>query len=121
MRGVEASRLHQILAVLERHARLALTDHEVYVNVVGGLKLAEPAADLPVALALASSFLDAPLGPLAAWGEVGLTGELRSVPHERRRRAEADRLGLARVVAPGGSDRLNIVAALSGALGPEWQ
>ncbi len=113
VRGVETSRIHQLLAILERHAGLLFADHEVYVNVVGGLKLTEPATDLPVALALASSLLDAPLGPLAAWGEVGLTGELRGVPYHKTRTEEAARLGIDRVVTPGGGARRGIRDALA--------
>ncbi|MDR9450769.1 MAG: DNA repair protein RadA, partial [Acidimicrobiia bacterium] len=120
VRGVEASRVHQMLAVLFRHAGLSFADQEVYVNVVGGLRLTEPAADLPVALALASSFLNRPLGPVAAWGEVGLTGELREVAHEDRRLEEAARLGVSKTVAPRRKNRMGIRQALDLAL-PNWQ
>jgi DNA repair protein RadA/Sms len=109
-----------MLAILERHAKLSFSDQEVYVNVVGGLKLTEPATDLPVALALASSRLDRPLGPLAAWGEVGLTGELRAVAHETRRIEEAARLGIPTSVAPRKGSRLGICEALDLAL-PGWR
>ncbi len=111
-RGLEAARLHQLLAVLARHGGVPFDDREVYVGLVGGLRVVEPAIDVPVALALVSSLLDEPLGKLAAWGEVGLTGEIRAVPHESRRREEAQRLGVERIVSP--SD----VASLSEAL--EW-
>ncbi len=110
VRGVDAPRVHQLLAVLERHAGLALGDHEVYVNVVGGWKITEPGADLAIALAIASSAIDSPLGSMAAWGEVGLAGEVRPVPFDSRRREEADRLGIDTVIAP--ADRLRIDAAL---------
>lgn len=120
VRGVEPSRVHQMLAILDKHAGLSFVDLEVYVNVVGGLKLTEPATDLPVALALASSRLDRPLGPLAAWGEVGLTGELRAVAHETRRVEEAARLGIPTTVAPHKGARLGIRDALDLAL-PGWQ
>ena len=99
-RGLETARLHQLIAVLARHGGIPFDDREVYVGLVGGLRIAEPAIDLPVALALVSSLLDIPLGRLAAWGEVGLTGEIRSVPHESRRREEAHRLGVERIVGP---------------------
>ncbi len=102
VRGLQPARVHQILAVMERHAGLSFSAHEVYVNVVGGIQVTETGADLPVALALASSMMDRPLGSLAAWGEVGLTGEVRPVAHERRRREEAARLGVDRVVGPTG-------------------
>ncbi len=94
VRGVESARVHQLLAVLERHAMLRFSDREVYVSVVGGMRLTEPAADLAIALALASSLTNRPLGRMAAWGEVGLTGELRSVSHDGRRSEEAARLGI---------------------------
>ncbi|MDH5422638.1 MAG: DNA repair protein RadA [Acidimicrobiia bacterium] len=94
VRGVESARVHQLLAVLERHAMLRFSDREVYVSVVGGMRLTEPAADLAIALALASSLTNRPLGRMAAWGEVGLTGELRSVSHDGRRLEEAARLGI---------------------------
>ena len=99
VRGVDNSRVHQILAVLQRHAGLSFWDREVYVAVTGGVTIAEPEADLPIAVALASSLLDRPIGDVATWGEVGLTGEVRSVSQSARRAEEADRLGL-RPVAP---------------------
>ena len=114
VRGVEASRVHQILAVLDRHCGIPLADHEVYVNVVGGWKLDEPACDLPVALALASSRMDRPLGSVAAWGEIGLAGEVRPVPFEARRREESDRLGIATVIAPTKGQRLFLALVEAG-------
>ncbi|MEX1005812.1 MAG: DNA repair protein RadA [Acidimicrobiia bacterium] len=107
VRGVAPSRVHQILAVLDRHCGIPLADHEVYVNVVGGWTLDEPACDLPVALALASSRMDLPLGSVAAWGEIGLAGEVRPVPFEARRREEAGRLKIGTVVAPSHGQRLS--------------
>jgi DNA repair protein RadA/Sms len=109
-----------MLAVLYRHAGLSFADQEVYVNVVGGLRLTEPAADLPVALALASSLLDRPLGPMAAWGEVGLTGELRPVALAARRREEASRLGVPNTIGPKKGKRVGITEALDQAL-PGWR
>jgi len=99
VRGVPPARVHQLLAVMQRHAGIVLSSSEVYVNVVGGVHISEPAVDLPIALALASSVSDVPLGSVASWGEVGLTGEIRAVPNERRRREEVARLGIERVVA----------------------
>ncbi len=98
VRGVEVARVHQVLAVLERHAMLRFSDREVYVSVVGGMRLTEPAADLAIALALASSLVNRPLGRTAAWGEVGLTGELRTVSHDSRRAEEAGRLGIEKII-----------------------
>ncbi len=102
VRGIETARVHQILAVLARHTGLTFGDQDVYVNVVGGMKLTEPAADLAVALALASSRLDRPLGAMTGWGEIGLAGELRQVPHATRRSEEAGRMGLTHQIHPGG-------------------
>ena len=101
VRGLEAARVHQLLAVLERHAGLSFAGREAYASVVGGIRVSEPAADLAIMLALSSSLLDRPLGSMAAWGEVGLTGEVRQAPLERRRRDEAVRLGIERIVSPG--------------------
>jgi DNA repair protein RadA/Sms len=113
VQGLEASRVHQLLAVLERHARLGFGGKDVYVSVVGGIRIREPGADLPVALAVVSSLLDRPTGPLAAWGEVGLTGEVRSVAHHERRAEEVVRLGIERVVRPTGNGGDRIEQALS--------
>ena len=115
-RGLDSARLHQLLAVLSRHGGVPFDDREVYVGLVGGLRVIEPAIDLPVALALVSSLLDVPLGKLAAWGEVGLTGEIRPVPHESRRREEAQRLGVERVVAPADVGSLAEALELAGLL-----
>lgn len=100
VKGVDAARVHQLLAVLERHGRIRFADHEVYVNVVGGLRVVEPAADFPLALALASARTRQPLGKIAAFGEVGLTAELRSVGRSGLRREEAHRLGIDDVIEP---------------------
>ncbi|HZD23072.1 MAG TPA: DNA repair protein RadA, partial [Acidimicrobiia bacterium] len=98
--------------VLERHAEIKLQDKEIYVNVVGGWRLDEPGCDLPVALALASSARNASLGRIAAWGEIGLAGEVRSVPFETRRVEELDRMGLENRVSPGGGEPLRLSKAL---------
>jgi DNA repair protein RadA/Sms len=113
VKGIEAARVHQVVAVLERHAGLSFTGKDVYVSVVGGLRLRDPGADLPVALALASSLLDSPVGVVAAWGEVGLTGEVRAVAHADHRASEAKRLGIAVAVGPrgNGQDRIDRVLA----------
>lgn len=101
-RGVEPARVHQLLAVLDRQTDLGVGGLEVYVNIVGGMRVGEPGADLAIALAVVSSATGTPLGPMAAWGEVGLTGELRAVPMAKRRNEEAARLGIARILAPNG-------------------
>lgn len=114
VKGVEASRVHQIVAVLDRHAGVSCHDHEVYVNVVGGLTVRDPAADLAVALALASSRLGLPLGTVAAFGELGLVGEVRSVPHSERRRRETERLVEARIVTAAEAPRLESALLAAG-------
>lgn len=118
VRGVDAARVHQILAVLERHCGIVFSSREVYVNVVGGWRIDEPAADLAVALAVAGSALDLPLGTTAAWGEVGLAGEVRPVPFDRRRREEAVRMGVERIVRPDPGARLVEILADRGLFAP---
>lgn len=113
VRGLEASRVHQILAVLSRHGEVSAAGHDVYVNVVGGWRISEPGCDLPIALAVASSLLDVPLGPVAAWGEVGLAGEVRQVAYDAHRREEAQRVGLEHVIAPSGRGSLRLPAAMA--------
>ena len=103
--GVDRNRLALILAVLSRHAGLSLGSSDVFVSAAGGVRVDEPGADLAVALALVSAARGVPLAqgerPLAAFGELGLTGELRHAPHADRRMAEAAKFGLDRVVVPG--------------------
>jgi DNA repair protein RadA/Sms len=101
VKGLDGARVHQLLAVLERHAGLSLSKSDVHVNVVGGVRLRDPAVDLPVALAVVSSVLDQPLPLVAAWGEVGLTGEVRAASHQERRQSEAARFEPALTVHPG--------------------
>jgi DNA repair protein RadA/Sms len=107
--GVDRNRLALVLAVLARHAGLGLGSSDIFVSVAGGVRVDEPGADLAVALALASAARGVPLGseerPLAAFGEVGLTGELRYVAHADRRLAEAAKFGLEPVLSPDGSVR----------------
>jgi DNA repair protein RadA/Sms len=92
--GLDATRLSMLLAVLNRHVGLSLQDHDVFVNVVGGLELRETASDLPLLLALASSLRDRPLPEtLVAFGEVGLTGEVRPVAYGEERLREAAKQG----------------------------
>lgn len=114
VRGFPGARVHQIVAVLQRHAGLSLADREIYVNIVGGWRIEEPGADLPVALALASSVLDLPLGSMASWGEVGLAGEIRPVPFHDRRAEEVARLGVERILAPEPGRPMGIGEALFG-------
>jgi DNA repair protein RadA/Sms len=99
--GVDLNRLLLLLAVLGRRVGLPLATQDVYLNVVAGLKITEPAADLGLALAIASSWRDVPVDPgLLVVGEVGLLGELRPVRQLDRRLAEARRLGFERCIVP---------------------
>ena len=99
--GLDPNRLSLLIAVLGRRAGIALGSHDVYANLAGGLSVAEPALDLPVALALASSSRDRAIPPgTVAVGEVGLLGELRSVVGLERRLREAARLGFTRAIVP---------------------
>jgi len=112
--GLPSARVHQILGIVERHAGIALSKHEVYVSVMGGVRITEPASDLPVALAVASSVYDVPLGATAAFGELGLTGEVRPVPRSASRLAEVERLGARPLGAHSKADLLvgNLIATM---------
>ncbi len=99
--GLEQNRLAMLLAVLHRHGGISTYDQDVYVNVVGGVRITETAADLPVLLAVLSSLRDRPLPKdLAAFGEVGLSGEIRPVPSGQERLMEAVKHGFRRVIVP---------------------
>ncbi len=92
--GIDSSRLAMLLAVLERRAGLSLSDKDVYVSTVGGVRLTEPGADLAIAIAVASAFNDKPIAhSVAAFGEISLAGEIRPVSSGKQREAEATRLG----------------------------
>ena len=99
--GVDNGRLALLLAVLERRAGVRVADHDVYASVVGGVRLTEPATDLPLALAVASAASDCriPEGVVVT-GEIGLGGEVRQVTHAKRRLAEAARMGFRRAIVP---------------------
>ncbi len=100
--GFDLNRLHVLIAVLERRAGLALGQYDVHVNVVGGIKANEPAADLAVALAIASAYKNKALGKdLAAFGEIGLAGEVRSVRLGEKRIKECTQLGIKRIICGG--------------------
>jgi DNA repair protein RadA/Sms len=99
--GWDGSRLAMVLAVLEAHCGLRLSGHDVYLNVAGGLRIQEPAADLAAAAALVSSLANAPLPADAVYfGEVSLSGAIRPVPQTAARLKEAAKLGFARAVVP---------------------
>jgi len=125
--GVDFNRLLMIIAVLTKRVGLRLGNQDIMVNVTGGIRVEEPAADLGIALAIASSFRDVGVDPeLAAVGEVGLGGELRAVSQPERRVSEAARLGFKRCLVPragrkeftvGGDIRLITVSTLREAVG----
>ena len=97
--GVDSSRVAMLLAVLERRAGLRLGELDVYVSTVGGVKITEPAADLAIAIAIASAVNDKPVAHnLAAFGEISLAGEIRPVSNNKLRKNEAERLGFVRSV-----------------------
>jgi DNA repair protein RadA/Sms len=99
--GIDFNRLLLLAAVLSKRMGLRLHDQDIFVNVVGGLRINEPAADLSVALAIASSYRDVPVAQdLAVMGEIGLSGELRSISQAMKRLNEASRLGFTRCLLP---------------------
>ena len=102
--GVDPKRLAMIVAVLGRHAGVALASADVFVNVAGGVRIEEPGADLAVALAIASAARGVPVREgLAVFGEIGLTGRLRQASQAERRLEECAKLGLTTVIAPAGT------------------
>src|SRR5690606_19096078 len=116
--GFDTNRLHLLLAVLQRRVGMALGNHDVYVSVVGGFRVTEPAADLAAAVAIASGMRDAPVPADTVYiGEVGLSGAIRMVQQSDRRLQEAARLGFRRAIVPArwkatsnsGLDELEIV------------
>jgi DNA repair protein RadA/Sms len=120
--GLDRNRMALVLAVLGRHGGIGLGAADVFVNVVGGVRVDEPGADLAVALAVASAAKRIALTgegarPLACFGELGLTGELRTVAHADRRLAEATKFGLAPVVEP--DTHRTLRGAIAAALGRE--
>jgi DNA repair protein RadA/Sms len=99
--GVDHNRLLMLAAVAGRRGGLELAGQDILVSIAGGFRVSEPAVDLPLVLAMASSLRNQALEPgLVAFGEVGLGGELRSVPQAQRRLQEAARLGLTRCILP---------------------
>lgn len=112
--GFDFNRAVLLLAVTEKRAGMKLSLFDAYINVIGGLHLEEPGADLPVVLAIASSYRDAPIpADVVAIGEVGLTGEVRTVSHINQRLGEARRLGFKKCIIPnGGNEKLEIPEGL---------
>lgn len=113
--GFDYNRAAMLMAVLEKRGALKISSCDAFLNVIGGLTLDEPAADLATILALASSYLDKPIGNrVAAIGEVGLTGEVRSVSHLGQRLSEVQRLGFERCIIPKHhADRLESIKGLA--------
>jgi DNA repair protein RadA/Sms len=120
--GVDPKRLSMIVAVLGRHAGIALGSADVFVNVAGGVRIDEPGADLGIALAIASAARNAPVRTgLACFGEIGLTGRLRPATQSERRLAECAKLGFTEAIASEGSEphgtiRLTAAATLRQAI-----
>ena len=99
--GFDYNRLNLLLAVLEKRLNISFINHDAYVNIVGGMRLDEPAADLAVAMALVSGMKDIAIDErMIAFGEIGLSGELRSVPRAQARINEAARLGFTKCIVP---------------------
>ncbi len=104
--GMDSSRVMLLLAVMEKRARLKMYNRDAYINVAGGLSLSEPAADLALCMAVASSYTDRPVpGDWAVMGEVGLAGEVRGISQLERRVAECQRLGFTHILCPQDSAR----------------
>ena len=115
--GFDRNRLAMIVAVLGRHARLPLSGSDVFVNIAGGIRIEEPAADLAVALAVASAERQAPPpSSTPVFGEISLTGEIRSAAQPERRFAEAAKIGFTTVLMPG-RDKRGVLAGEPSALG----
>ncbi|HEY2473481.1 MAG TPA: DNA repair protein RadA [Candidatus Cybelea sp.] len=114
--NLDQQRLAMILAVLERRAGFSLGTHDVYASVAGGLRVGEPAADLGIALAIASSFRNVAIpAQVAVFGELGLSGEVRAVGAGERREAEARKLGYTQIISP--ATATDVTAAIREALG----
>ena len=118
--GLDQNRLNMLLAVLHRHGGLMIGDQDVFINVVGGVRVMETSADLSLLLAVVSSFRDRPLGhDLMVFGEVGLSGEIRPVPSGQERLREAAKHGFKKAIVPianapkGGVEGMEVVAVKS--------
>jgi DNA repair protein RadA/Sms len=115
-RGVDRNRLAMIVAVLSRRARLPLSNCDIFVNVAGGLVLEDPAADLAVALAIASAYRDGTAGQgLAAFGEISLTGKVRYALQGDKRMQELARRGMPRILVPSRNAEESVKAGIAAA------
>jgi DNA repair protein RadA/Sms len=111
--GLEQNRLAMLLAVLHRHAGIATMDQDVFVNAVGGVRIAEPAADLAASLAIVSSLTDRPIpGKVVVFGEIGLAGEVRPAPRGQDRLKEAAKLGFEKAIIPKANQPKGKIAGL---------
>ena len=112
--GLEQNRLAMLLAVLPRHAGIACSDQDVFVNAVGGVKISEPAADLAVLAAIVSSLRSQPLpDKLVMFGEVGLAGEIRPVQRGQERLKEAAKLGFTQAIVPAANQPKQKIAGMT--------
>lgn len=107
--GIDYRRLELLLAVLQKHIKLPLDTMDVFVNIAGGLKLSDPAADLAICLAIYSSLKNLPLSKIVAIGEVGLLGELRGASFLSKRVKQAQKLGFKNIITPEKFRTLNSV------------
>lgn len=113
--GIDLNRLNLLVAMLERRTKLNLSDKDIYINIVGGIRITEPAADLAVCMAIGSAAKGLQLKQNAVvFGEVGLSGEIRHVPYVEKRIAEAKKLGFAAAIGPKAKDRGKAVAYMKG-------
>lgn len=105
--GYDVNRLQLLLAVIQKHLRIDVSNHDVYVNVVGGFRVNDPSTDLAVIMAIISSLQQQPLPKNSVFiGEIGLSGELRTVPHLARRIQEAEKMGFKQVFTPRHKDKI---------------
>ena len=108
--GFDLNRLNLLTAVLTRRTKLNLSEYDIYINVVGGIKLNEPAADLAVAMAIASAAKGLSLkNDLVVAGELGLSGEIRRIPHIDKRISEAKKLGFKGLLAPNSGSKSGFI------------
>ncbi|MBP9820953.1 DNA repair protein RadA, partial [Candidatus Saccharibacteria bacterium] len=106
--GFDLSRLNLLIAMLEKRTKLTLSDKDIYINIVGGLKIVEPAADLAICMAIASAAKSLPLSiDAVCFGEVGLSGEVRHVPWIEKRISEAKKMGFERIIGPNLPKKVN--------------
>ena len=111
--GLEQNRLAMLLAVLHRHAGIACFDQDVFINAVGGVKITEPGADLPILLAIVSSLRNKPLPEkMVVFGEVGLAGEVRPVQRGQERLREAAKLGFTVAIIPKANEPKQAIAGM---------